>query len=51
VLQIECGLDDDERGDDDQAVMPLALETYDIFWMTDQVDVFKDHIGPVECDD
>lgn len=51
VLQIECGLDDDEGGDDDQAVMPLALETYDIFWMTDQVDVFKDHVGPVECDD
>jgi len=51
VLQIECGLDDDEGGDDDQAVMPLALETYDIFWMTGQVDVFKDHIGPVECED
>lgn len=51
VLQIECGLDDDPGGNDDQAVMPLALQTYDIFWTTNQVEVFKDHIGPVECDD
>ena len=51
VLKIECGLDDDSGGNDDQAVMPLALETYDLFWMTGQVDVFKDHVGPVECGD
>jgi hypothetical protein len=53
VLSIECGLDDDsgERGDgsDDQAVMPLAKETYEIFWATGQADVFKDHFGAFDC--
>ena len=54
VLRIECGLDDDsadrENGDDDQAVMPLALRTYELFWETDQVEVFKDYLGEVDCD-
>ena len=53
VLSIECGLDDDptERGDgnDNQAVMPLAKETYEIFWATGQADVFKDHFGAFDC--
>lgn len=53
VLSVECGLDDDsgERGDgrDDQAVMPLALETYEIFWATEQATIFKDHLGSFDC--
>jgi hypothetical protein len=55
VLRIKCGLDDDSgtRGDgsDDQAVMPLALETFKAFWGTDQVDSFKELVGEVDCDD
>jgi len=55
VLRIECGVDDDSasRGkqEDNQAVMPLALETYEIFWETNQHQIFKDHIGEVECED
>jgi len=56
VLRIECGLDDDDsgiRGDgqDDQAVMPLALETFKAFWETGQVDSFKELVGEVDCDD
>jgi len=53
VLSVECGLDDDpnERGagNDNQAVMPLAKETYEIFWATDQANVFKDHFGAFDC--
>ena len=58
VLQVECGPDDDSsergKGEDDQAVMPLALETYKIFWdptRSDQASVFKKFIKPAECDD
>ena len=55
VLRIECGLDDDSgtRGDgqDDQAVMPLALETFKAFWETTQVDSFKELIGHIDCND
>jgi hypothetical protein len=55
VLRIECGLDDDSKSRnkkaDNQAVMPLAKLTYEIFWGTNQVNVFKDHLGEVECDD
>ena len=58
VLRIECGLDDDskdrENGADDQAVMPLAKETFNRFWDLDggeQVNVFKDHLGEVDCED
>ena len=53
VLSIECGLDDDPtvrgNGDDNQAVMPLAKETYEIFWATGQAEVFKDHFGAFDC--
>jgi len=53
VLRVECGLDDDSNtrtgGGDDQAVMPLAKLTYEIFWSGSQVKVFKDHIGDVDC--
>ena len=58
VLQVECGPDDDSNrrgnGEDDQAVMPLALETYKIFWdptRSNQADVFKEFIEPAECED
>jgi hypothetical protein len=55
VLRIECGLDDDSEargnGQDDQAVMPLALETFKAFWETRQVDFFKDLIGEIDCND
>ncbi len=53
VLSIECGLDDDPTnpgsGYDDQAVMPLAKQTYDLFWSTSQANVFSDHVGAVDC--
>jgi hypothetical protein len=53
VLSIECGLDDDsvdrQNGGDDQAVMPLALQTYEIFWATEQATIFKDHLGAFDC--
>lgn len=49
VLSIECGLDDDGSGNDNQSVMPLAKETYEIFWATGQADVFIDHLGAVDC--
>ncbi len=54
VLSIECGLNDDTKDRnkaDDQAVMPLALVTYNKFWETNEVNVFKDHLGVVNCDD
>ena len=55
VLRIECGLDNDSnsRNDkaDNQAVMPLALVTYNKFWEGNEVNVFKDHLGAVNCDD
>jgi len=55
VLRIECGLDDDSGirldGADDQAVMPLALETFKAFWETEQVESFKELIGEVDCED
>ena len=55
VLRVECGPDDDsdsrDNGADDQSVMPLALQTYKIFWNTSQADVFKDHLGEVDCAD
>ena len=61
VLRIECGLDDDSgtRGDgsDDQAVMPLALETFKAFWGPvpageyRQVDYFKELVGEIDCND
>ena len=48
VLDVECGPDNDNKdrgnGQDNQAVMPLALETYKRFWELGEVDVFKDHI-------
>jgi hypothetical protein len=54
VLRIECGLDDDSGirldGADDQAVMPLALETFKAFWETEQVEFFKELIGEVDCE-
>jgi hypothetical protein len=61
VLRIECGLDDDpntrQNGQDNQAVMPLALETYKRFWdpATDpstaisQADIFKEFVEIVDC--
>ena len=53
VLSIECGLDDDPNdpgdGYDNQSVMPLAKETYEIFWSTGQSNVFSDHLGAVDC--
>jgi hypothetical protein len=53
VLRIECGLDDDDNtrsdGGDDQAVMPLAKLTYELFWNTSQVTIFKKHLGEVDC--
>lgn len=51
VLSIECGLDDDGSGNDNQAVMPLALETYEIFWATGQATIFSDYLGAVDCSD
>ncbi len=61
VLRIECGLDDDSgtRGDgsDNQAVMPLALETFKAFWEPvpagelRQVEYFKELVGEVDCND
>lgn len=64
VLRVECGIDDDSsaRGDgqDDQAVMPLAKETYKRFWdpatgpdpgNVSQADIFKEFIEEVECED
>ena len=55
VLRIECGRDNDTKDRknkaDNQAVMPLAKQTYEIFWETNQVNVFKDHLGEVECED
>ncbi len=55
VLSIECGPDDDpeDRGDgnDNQAVMPLAKETYEIFWATGQATVFSHHVGAIDCSD
>jgi hypothetical protein len=63
VLRIECGLDDDPStrgsGNDDQAVMPLALETYKRFWdpatdpdtTTSQADIFKEFVPNVNCND
>ena len=55
VLRIECGLDDDSgtRGDgsDDQAVMPLALETFKAFWELGQVNYFKELVGEIDCND
>jgi hypothetical protein len=54
VLRIECGRDNDSKGRkkkaDNQAIMPLALRTYEIFWETNQVNVFKEHLGEVNCD-
>ena len=53
VLSIECGLSDDPkvRGKaDNQAVMPLALETYKKFWESEEAEVFKTHLGAVDCD-
>ena len=61
VLRIECGLDDDPKArankQDDQAVMPLALETYKRFWdpatdpdtSTSQADIFKELVQNVDC--
>jgi len=53
VQRIACGLDDDpnERGDgdDNQAVMPLALQTYEIFWSSHQSTVFNHHLGAIDC--
>ena len=63
VLRIECGLDNDSKSRnnkaDNQAVMPLAKLTYEIFWGGDpdrgsdraQVNVLKRHLGVVSCDD
>ena len=65
VLRIECGLDNDSKSRnnkaDNQAVMPLAKLTYEIFWGGDpdgsrgiggeQVNVLKRHLGIVSCDD
>jgi len=55
VLRIECGLDNDSKSRnnkaDNQAVMPLALVTFNKFWESNEVNVFKDHIGVVNCDD
>lgn len=55
VLKIECGPDDDSErrgnGSDDQAVMPLARQTYENFWQSNEVEVFKAHIGAVDCSD
>jgi len=63
VLRIECGLDDDPKSRaknaDDQAVMPLALETYKRFWdpatdpstTTSQADLFKEFVTNVDCSD
>jgi hypothetical protein len=59
VLRIECGLDDDPSGRtnglDNQAVMPLALETYKRFWAgsstgTSEADLFKKFVENVNCD-
>jgi hypothetical protein len=53
VLSIECGLSDDPKvreKADNQAVMPLALETYKKFWEGEEATVFKDHLGAVDCD-
>ncbi len=54
VLRVECGVDDDSsvrgNGQDDQAVMPLAKKTYEIFWSSNEVNVFKEHVGEVECE-
>jgi hypothetical protein len=61
VLRIECGLDDDpntrQSGQDNQAVMPLALETYKRFWdpATDpstaisQAIILKEFVENVDC--
>jgi hypothetical protein len=53
VQRVACGLDDDpeERGDgdDNQAVMPLAKRTYEIFWSSHQSTVFNDHLGAIDC--
>ena len=61
VLRVECGLDDDpntrQSGQDNQAVMPLALETYKRFWDRDtdpstaisQADIFKGFVEKVDC--
>ena len=53
VLSIECGLSDDPKvreKADNQAVMPLALETYKKFWESEEVEVFKAHLGAVDCE-
>lgn len=61
VLRVECGLDDDsdtrQNGQDNQAAMPLALETYKRFWdpATDpstavsQAEIFKEFVENVDC--
>ena len=53
VLSIECGLDDDPSdpgaGYDNQSVMPMAKQTYEIFWSTGQAHVFSDHLGAIDC--
>ena len=53
VQRVACGLDDDpeERGDgdDNQAVMPLAKQTYEIFWSSHQSTVFNHHLGAIDC--
>ncbi len=53
VLSVECGLDDDPNtpggGYDDQSVMPLAKETYEIFWSSGQATVFSHHVGVIDC--
>jgi hypothetical protein len=55
VLRHECGIDDDklvrEARRDDQAVMPLALETYKQFWGENQDEIFKHFVGEVDCED
>jgi hypothetical protein len=69
VLEIECGIDDDPatrgNGLDNQAVMPMALQTYKRFWdpatpapvatystaspTMSQADVFKQYFEPASC--
>jgi hypothetical protein len=62
VLSIRCGVDNDsasrDNKKDDQAVMPLALETYKRFWDpntaapigSSQADVFAEFIEAEECE-
>lgn len=43
VLAVECG------PNTTQAVMPLALLTYNLFWQSNQINVFKQFLPAVNC--